>query len=121
MVTLIHWPLTIGLVIITWLSLILVSKYVSSVKWPRSLRPVDVTVFVIWWSLASITFQLTHYSILLPLLLMYVIWGLVIIGLQTFVGQNFEPRRFLLIWWRLVDLTSLLIWLCIIVYVCYFK
>lgn len=119
MVTLIHWPWTIGLAVMVWVILVLVKRYVRAVRWPKAVRPIDVAVFAIWWSLASITFQLTHFSILLPLLLMYTIWGVVMITLQTFVWENFVPGRFLLVWWRLVDLVSVLVWLVTIIYVYY--
>lgn len=40
------------------------------------------------------------------MLLMFVVWGIALALYQGFIRENFETRRFWLIWWRISTLGS---------------
>lgn len=52
------------------------------------------------------TFEVWHIIMLAPMLLMFVVWGIALALYQGFVRENFETRRFWLIWWRISTLAS---------------
>lgn len=75
-------------------------------NWPKNIKVTDIAVFFAWWSIAVTTFEVWHIIMLAPMLLMFVVWGIALALYQGFVRENFETRRFWLIWWRISTLAS---------------
>lgn len=75
MLTTLDWQLTVALAFATWIGLILFHRLFRRLTWPKWMRPIDLATLVAWWAIEVISFQVWHLS-LLPILFMFVLWGI---------------------------------------------
>ncbi|MBM7617832.1 hypothetical protein JOC36_001409 [Weissella uvarum] len=113
MATAINWPYSILIVLLLWLLLSLVKRVNQS--WPKKLRVIDLMILPMWWSMEAMTFQSTHYSVVGPMMCMFLIWGIALAIYQTFGTQQFVIKRFLLNWWRIIGIVTLVVYVLVIV------
>ena len=106
MLTLFNWPVTVFIAIILLIVLWIIKQVFFQNNWPKNIKVTDIAVFFTWWSIAVTTFEVWHIIMLAPMLLMFVVWGIALALYQGFVRENFETRRFWLIWWRISTLAS---------------
>lgn len=106
MLTLFNWPVTVFIAIILLIVLWIIKQVFFQNNWPKNIKVTDIAVFFSWWSIAVTTFEVWHIIMLAPMLLMFVVWGIALALYQGFVRENFETRRFWLIWWRISTLAS---------------
>ena len=106
MLTLFNWPVTVFIAIILLIVLWIIKQVFFQNNWPKNIKVTDIAVFFAWWSIAVTTFEVWHIIMLAPMLLMFVVWGSALALYQGFVRENFETRRFWLIWWRISTLAS---------------
>ncbi|MCB6840340.1 DUF3397 family protein [Weissella viridescens] len=112
MATSIYWPYTVLMVILLWLTVIVIKHMMTT--WPRGLRVIDLMVLPLWWSIESTTFQVTHFSLLGPLVCMFLIWGVALTIYQVFGAKSFNLKKFVTLWWRLIGIVTVLIFVIII-------
>lgn len=116
MLTVFNWPITVALAFVIWCLLWIGQRTVFLYSWPKHLRAIDLATFVTWWSIESMTFQIWHQSILAPILLMFVLWGIGIALYQGFVRETFETRKFWIMWWRVVGLGSFVVMIAMAIF-----
>lgn len=112
MATSIYWPYTVLMVILLWLTVIVIKHMMTT--WPRGLRVIDLMVLPLWWSIESTTFQVTHFSLLGPLVCMFLIWGVALTIYQVFGAKSFNLKKIVTLWWRLIGIVTVLIFVIII-------
>lgn len=113
MATSVFWPYTILMVILLWLLLTIIKHTMTT--WPRVLRVIDFMVLPLWWSIESITFQVTHFSLLGPMVCMFLIWGIALTIYQVFGVQTFNLKRFVTIWWRLIGAVTVVVFVAVVI------
>ncbi|MFW6771734.1 DUF3397 family protein [Weissella cibaria] len=116
MLTVFNWPITVALAFVIWGLLWIGQRTVFLYSWLKHLRAIDLATFVTWWSIESMTFQIWHQSILAPILLMFVLWGIGIALYQGFVRETFETRKFWIMWWRVVGLGSFVVMIAMAIF-----
>lgn len=116
MLTLFNWPVTIFIALITLVIIWIIKQIFLKSSWPKNLKTTDIAVFIAWWSIATTTFEVWHITLLVPMFLMFVIWGIALALYQGFIREEFSTRRFWLIWWRISTLTSYIILIGIAIY-----
>jgi len=106
MATIVAWPITILITVIVWIVLEGLKRYVFKTNWPVWLKPVDVGTILALWSIQSISYQEWGHSFVLPMLLVFVLWGIAVALYQTFLSQTFTLKRFSKQWGRIINLTT---------------
>lgn len=117
MSTIVDWKIIMGIVIGVWVFLVCLKWVVLKHLWAKELLTLDLVVPLLWWGLTAVTFQVWRQTILIPLLLMFLLWGFGIALWQGFVQSHFNFKTFLILWWRLVGIVSLLALIAMIVLV----
>ena len=115
MSTVVEWKIIIGIIIGIWFFLGFLKWIVLKHFWTKQLLTLDLLVPFLWWGLTVVTFQVWRQTILIPLLLMLLLWGFGIALWQGFIQSQFNFKKFLILWWRLVGLVSLLALIAMII------
>ena len=116
MLTAFDWPYIAVAAIAMVFVLEGVKRLMFRYLWPKQLRPMDIATVLFWWGIEAITFQTWHRSILVPILLMFVLWGIGLALVQGFIRESFDTRRFWLMWWRIVSFGSALVMIALAVF-----
>lgn len=112
MVTIIDWPYSILVVIILTIGIFLAKRTIRN--WPPKLNVIDLMVLPMLWSLQCITFQMNHFSLVGPLVFMFLLWGIALAIYQTFGLKTFRQQQFFINWWRIVGVTTVIIYVVMI-------
>jgi len=116
MLTVFDWPYTIFVTFVVVILLEVLQRTIFRYWWPKQLRVLDIATIIMWWNIEAITFQTWHRSLLVPIVLMFVLWGIGLALFQGFIRESFDTRRFWMMWWRIVGFGSLLIMIALAVF-----
>jgi hypothetical protein len=108
MTTLIPWPYIPAAIVGMWLAAGLLKRLLKRF-WPKKIRTMDVMTPFFFWAMSGITYQIWRTSIVAPLFLMLVLWGIGMVIWQGFGRGTFTLVNFWVMWFRLVSLVGLVV------------
>ncbi|MDR3191088.1 MAG: DUF3397 domain-containing protein [Lactobacillaceae bacterium] len=107
MFTLINWPIAVGLTVALWLIVLLLQRTGLRRLLPKKIGPIDIMTPIMWWTIGSVSFQHWQRTGLPELWFFVIMVGLALAIWQGFWLQKFQAKKFWFLWWRIVDLVTI--------------
>lgn len=108
MFSIFDWKLSLGAILIIWIFLNLGHSLPLIKMIPKHIKPLSIVVPLFWWEIGAISFQSWQLAFIPYLFLMFILWGIALAVFQGFLGQHYTFRRFIRVWWRIIELTTLI-------------
>ncbi|MCM0582420.1 DUF3397 family protein [Weissella diestrammenae] len=109
MLSFLDWKAGLGILVIVWGILLFSQRIGLKNLMPTQIKTFDLMIPLIWWEIGAITFQNWQHAFVPYMWLTFILWGMAVVIYQAFVRQNYTLRRFVVLWWRIIGLVSLLI------------
>lgn len=108
MFSIFDWKLGLGAILIIWIFLNFGRSLPLMKMIPIHIKPFSIIVPLLWWEIGAISFQRWQLVFIPYGFLILIIWGIALVLFQGFWMQNYTVKRFLKVWWRIIELTTLI-------------